>query len=79
MSEMLAIMMLSTVCFTKWGAHSECRILLSKLNSKGCEGVMSTSWQATLMSLCIGKGMDGQLGSVLIRAIISDNATQYPV
>ena len=40
---------------------------------------MSTSWQATLMSLCIGKGMDGQLGSVLIHAIISDNATQYPV
>ena len=40
---------------------------------------MSTSWQATLVSLCIGKGMDGQLGSALIHAIISDNATQYPV
>ena len=44
-----------------------------KLNSKGYEGVMSNSWQATLMSLCIERGMDGQLGSVLIQLAISDS------
>ena len=38
-----------------------------KIKLKGCEGVMSNSWQATLMSLCIERGMDGQLGSVLIQ------------
>ena len=28
------------------------------------------SWQATLMSTCIGRGMDGQLGSVLIQLLV---------
>ena len=31
---------------------------------------MSTSWQATLMSICIGRGMDGQLGCVLIQLLV---------
>ena len=73
---MLVIMMLSTIqcsLFHQVGCTHRMSNPIGiglKLNSKGCAGVMSTSWQATLMSTCIGRGMDGQLDSVLIQLLV---------